>query len=84
MHTDQREEVTAVTFMFGIAKDTRAGFNVLKEKRAGWSGVEDGRECAQRGSASSASQRGSGDFRTQVAGPCLSPGPAAPLGAPWE
>lgn len=30
VHTDQYEEVTVVTFTFGMAKDTGAGFSVLK------------------------------------------------------
>lgn len=40
VHTDQREEVTTVTFTFGMAKDTGAGFQfALKRKGragAGW------------------------------------------------
>lgn len=51
VYTDQREEVTAVMVTFGIAKDTGAAFSVLKEERAGWSRVEEGRECAHRGPA---------------------------------
>ena len=50
MHTDQREEVTAVTLMSGMAKDTVLGSECLKRKgRAG--AVEEARECAQQGPA---------------------------------